>query len=250
MEPVLEILQLSKWYRTKRMELEVLRGIDIVLYEGEFVSIIGPSGSGKSTIFNIMCAIEKETSGTIRISPKAQNGGRSFGYMPQSDLLMEWKNVYDNITLPLKLSKSLSDEAEQDVMKAIEVFGLKGFEKSYPHQLSGGMRQRASLLRTFLTGSKILLLDEPFASLDAISREAMQEWLIDIWEEEKRSVLFVTHSVDEAIFLSDRIYVLSDRPASVIAEITIDLERPRKRSVLTSQQFNMYKERIMDILSV
>lgn len=239
MSRILSINNLSKTYYSGSSTLMVLKDLNIQLDEGQFVSLIGPSGCGKSTIFNILCGIENASSGEIK-------SNADFGYMPQKDLLMDWKRLFENIVLPLKLKRELNDESRIKVLKMMKVFGLDGFENSYPNELSGGMKQRAALLRTFLTGSSIMLLDEPFASLDSITREKMQEWLLEIWELEKRSVLFVTHSVDEAIFLSDRIYVLSDRPSRVMDIIDVDIRRPRSRDVLTSAKFNEYKKRIME----
>lgn len=238
----MNIHALGKTYSNPNISLEVLKDINIEVNDGEFVSIIGPSGCGKSTIFNILCGIENATSGNIESI-------YDFGYMPQNDLLMDWKKLIDNIMLPLKLKKQINSESLENVKKMMKLFGLEGFENSYPIELSGGMRQRAALLRTFLTGSTIMLLDEPFASLDALTREKMQEWLLEIWEYEKRSVIFITHSIDEAIFLSDRIYVLSDRPSTVLEMLDINISRPRSRDVITSQPFNEYKRKIIKLLS-
>ena len=169
--------------------------------------------------------------------------------MPQTDLLMDWKRVWENIALPLKLRGVPKDEAKEIVKRQSALYGLPGFEDAWPCELSGGMRQRAAFFRTMLTKGEIMLLDEPFAALDALNRERMQEWLTEVLTREKRTILLVTHSVDEAVFLSDRVYVLTDRPAKVKCCVDITLERPRKRSILTTPEFNGLKAVLLSYLT-
>jgi putative hydroxymethylpyrimidine transport system ATP-binding protein len=239
------INNLYKEYNNGSSSLKVLEDISIKLNEGEFVSLIGPSGCGKSTVFNIICGIEKQTSGNIEFSKAT----KCFGMMPQKDLLMDWKTLLENLILPLTIQGENKKTALIKVEKMLPDFGLQGFEKAYPNELSGGMRQRAALLRTLLIKSPFLLLDEPFGALDALTREDMQEWLLNIWEKNKKSVLFITHSIDEAIFLSDRIYVLSPRPATIKKEIKIDFERPRSKKITTTLKFLEYKSILISELS-
>lgn len=249
MIPRVEIKNLKKSFYKDDGEIRVLEDISLALNDGEFVSILGPSGSGKSTIFNIICGIEKSYSGSIMVDGlELKERQRKFAYMPQKDLLMPWKNLRDNISIPLDIQGISKAESEKKIQELLPLFGLNGFEKAYPSELSGGMRQRAALLRTFLIDSDIMLLDEPFGALDAISRDKMQRWLLDIWEKFRRSVLFITHSIDESIYLSDRVYVLSERPASIKLELKVDIPRPRSKDILTSDRFIEYKALLLDTL--
>ncbi|NOV79977.1 ABC transporter ATP-binding protein [Clostridium saccharobutylicum] len=184
--------------------MEILRDITFNVGEGELISIVGPSGSGKSTIFNIITKIIDKDDGDIVV-----NGDVS--YMYQKDMMVPWKKVIDNIGIPLVFKGHSKKEARGQVLKYLDTFGLDGFEYKYPSQLSGGMKQRANFLKTFLTSKDIMLLDEPFAALDSITRRKMQKWLLDLTKEMKTTILFITHDIEEAIFLSDRIYVISEK---------------------------------------
>jgi NitT/TauT family transport system ATP-binding protein len=249
MNPKIYIKNVKKTFKEGNEELEVLKDINVILNNGEFVSIIGPSGCGKSTIFHILTQIEKHDEGIVEIDGVSINKiKKGIGYMPQKDLLMPWRNLIDNVSMPLEIQGVSKGERVRKIEKLLPIFGLEGFEKAYPYQLSGGMRQRAALLRTILINSDVMLLDEPFAALDAINRSNMQEWLLDIWQKFKHSVFFITHDVEEAIYLSDRIYVLSHRPARVIDEIKIDFSRPRKKEMILTPEFLEYKRRILKLL--
>ena len=238
-EQVLSLNQVNKNYD----KLQVLNQVSFYVNEGEFVTLLGPSGSGKSTIFRIITGLTGIDSGNLEINtPLHSSGKNKIAYMPQKDTLLPWKKLKDNIALPLILRGVKKEEAWEKVKELIPVFGLEGFEEYYPNQLSGGMKQRASLMRTFLAESNLMLLDEPFASLDAITRTNLQEWLLKVWQKFNRSVLFVTHSIEEAIYLSDRIYVLSKQPGEIILELEINLPRPRKSEIMTSAEFNNYRE--------
>ena len=238
-----------KDFHSENDVLRVLEDINIYADEGEFVSIIGPSGCGKSTIFHILTGLVGGYEGRVEIdSIPLSEYDKRVGYMHQKDLLMPWRNLIDNVIIPLEIQGEKKVDAKNKVMDLLPVFGLEGFEKSYPNELSGGMRQRAALLRTVLVESDIMLLDEPFGALDAISRSKMQKWLLDIWSRFKRTVMFITHDIEEAIFLSDRIYVLTSRPASVLKEVKIDFERPRNKDILVSSKFLDYKKILMDAL--
>jgi ABC-type nitrate/sulfonate/bicarbonate transport system ATPase subunit len=238
-EQILSLNQVNKNYD----KLQVLNQVSFYVNEGEFVTLLGPSGSGKSTIFRIITGLTGIDSGNLEINtPLHSSGKNKIAYMPQKDTLLPWKKLKDNIALPLILKGVKKEEAWEKVKELIPVFGLEGFEEYYPNQLSGGMKQRASLMRTFLAESNLMLLDEPFASLDAITRTNLQEWLLEVWQKFNRSVLFVTHSIEEAIYLSDRIYVLSKQPGEIILELEINLPRPRKSDIMTSAEFNNYRE--------
>jgi NitT/TauT family transport system ATP-binding protein len=248
MLPKVEIVNLNKSFYKDGVEIKVLDNINLKLYDGEFVSIIGPSGCGKSTIFSIICNLQNQDSGDIIVDGKKDNINKRFAYMPQKDLLFPWRKLKDNMILPLEIQGEDKNNSYKKVDSLFDQFGLSGFENAYPNELSGGMKQRAALLRTFLIDSDIMLLDEPFGAIDAINRDKLQVWLLDVWSKFKRSVFFITHSIDEAIYLSDRIYVLSDRPASVKLEIKIDLERPRDKKIITSQKFMDYKACLLSAL--
>lgn len=212
----------------------VLRDISMHLDKGEFVSVIGPSGCGKSTLLKvIMGAVSPSTGGINYDGKPIKRGEHSFGFMPQRDALLPWRRIIDNVTLGLEIQGSATVDAQRKAEPMFKRFGLEGFEQHYPAQLSGGMRQRAALMRTIIQDKTIQLLDEPFSALDALTRIELQRWLEVQWQQEQWSTILITHDVREAIILSDRIYVLSPRPASVIAEITVDFARPRKGAEFT-----------------
>lgn len=230
-------------------DLKVIEDVSLRLRQNEFVSLLGLSGSGKSTVFNIISGLLVPDEGKVYIDGEDCTGrtGR-VSYMYQKDLLLPWKNIIDNIGLPLVIRGMHKSNARDAVQKLFKLFGLEGFEYKYPFQLSGGMRQRAALMRTYVFSSDIMLLDEPFAGLDAITRSKMHDWLLDVLSELKASVLYITHDIDEAIYLSDRIYVISKRPAVVKEEMVIDLPRPRPKNLTTLDRFNEIKRNILDIL--
>lgn len=205
------ISNLSKKYKDKL----ILKNIDLHVYDEEIVSIIGPGGCGKSTIFNILSNLTTSDSGEVDIN------GR-FSYMYQKDLLLPYKNIMDNVSLPLILKGEKKKKSQETVKPYFSTFGLEGYENKYPHELSGGMRQRVNFMRTFVNSSDIMLLDEPFGALDSITRASMQNWLLDIKKEIKSTILLITHDIDEAIILSDRIYILSNKPAVVNKEVFVD----------------------------
>ena len=207
----ISINNLSKKYKNKL----ILKNIDLHVYEDEVVSIIGPSGCGKSTIFNILSNLTAYDSGKVDIN------GR-FSYMYQKDLLLPYKNIIDNVSLPLILKGEKRKKSHKTVKPYFSTFGLEGYENKYPHELSGGMRQRVNFMRTFINSSDIMLLDEPFGALDSITRASMQSWLLEIKKEIKSTILLITHDIDEAIILSNRIYILSNKPAVVNKEIFVD----------------------------
>jgi ABC-type nitrate/sulfonate/bicarbonate transport system ATPase subunit len=227
----------------------VINDVSLKLKEKEFVSLLGLSGSGKSTIFNIISGLILPDEGEILIDGANFTGitGR-VSYMYQKDLLLPWKNIIDNVSLPLQIKGDRRKKARGIVEEYFDIFGLKGFEYKYPFQLSGGMRQRAALMRTFFFSRDIMLLDEPFGGLDAITRSRMQSWLLEVLPNLNSAVLFITHDIEEAIYLSDRIYILSERPARVKEEITVDFPKPRNYDITTTESFNALKKHILDNL--
>jgi ABC-type nitrate/sulfonate/bicarbonate transport system ATPase subunit len=230
--------------------MPIIDNISFHLNKNEFVTLIGPSGCGKSTIFNIIAGTVPLDEGKVFIDGKDYTGEPGHvSYMYQKDLLLPWKKVIDNTALPLIIKGEKLKEAREKVIPYLKLFGLEGFEYKYPFQLSGGMRQRAALLRTYMFSRDIVLLDEPFGGLDAITRSRMQAWLLQVIEKINTSVLFITHDIEEAVFLSDRIYVLSSRPAKIKEEVAISLPKPREREMVTSSKFNKIKKQVLSNLS-
>jgi len=229
-----------------------LRNVDLSIAPGEFVTLIGPSGCGKSTLFNIIAGLAApDEDGSILLSGRVQQNYGLLGkvaFMPQRDLLFPWRSVIDNATLPLEVEGAPRKLARQKAQALFPEFGLEGFERHYPHQLSGGMRQRVALMRTFLFERDLLLLDEPFGALDALTRSMMQRWLLDVWARHRRTVLFITHDIDEAIFLGDRVVVMTARPGTIKREERIGLPRPRAASLATSPEFVEIKRRLLSVI--
>ena len=249
----LEARGLGKRFRTHGQVVDALSGVDLSLGDREFVSVIGPSGCGKSTLFNIFAGLETPTSGDVLLDGAATVGAQLLGrvgYMPQQDLLMPWRTILDNTILGMEVAGVAKKEARLKALELFPLFGLSGFEKRYPDDLSGGMRQRAALLRTFLAGRDVILLDEPFGALDSLTRAAMQQWLLGVWEEHRKTILFVTHDVDEALFLSDRVYAMSARPGRVTQVLEVGIPRPRAYDVITSEPFIEMKQMLLEQLRI
>ncbi len=245
-QPKLEVKQLSKTFP----DLPTLSDISLTLGEKQFVSVLGPSGCGKSTLFSIIAGLTRPDSGEITIDGTVMtNQTGRVSYMHQKDLLLPWISVLDNAAMPLLLKGTPLKQARIRAGGLFPLFGLEGFEAYYPNQLSGGMRQRAALLRTFLFSSDILLLDEPFGGLDALTRQSMQAWLMEVLRELSPSILLITHDVDEAILMSDEIYVLSDRPAVVKQVFHVPLGRPRHLNLFTDPDYIRLKKAILDCLT-
>jgi ABC-type nitrate/sulfonate/bicarbonate transport system ATPase subunit len=247
--PKLLVQGVAKTFRTGRQRLDALASIDLTVAAGEFVSVIGPSGCGKSTLFNIIAGVDQPTSGLIAIDGETDTIRRGkTGYMPQQPLLLPWRTVEENVMLGLDVRHVPRKEARQQAYELLKRFGLAEFAGNYPSTLSGGMRQRVALLRTALFNRSFLLLDEPFGALDALTRLACQVWLLNLWQEFHSSVLFITHDVREAILLSDRIYVLSARPARVLRVTEVNLPRPRQPEHLALEQAVQLEQELMSLL--
>lgn len=211
----------------------VIADISLRVAQGEFVSILGPSGCGKSTLFRLLTGAIRPDRGEIRVGERVLGAGHdTFAFMPQRDALMPWRRIIDNVTLGLEVQGMGREAARARVQPLFAAFGLEGFERHFPAQLSGGMRQRAALLRTIVQNRPILLLDEPFGALDALTRAGMQRFIERRWLEARWTTVLVTHDVREAVALSDRIYVLSRRPARIIADFDVPWPRPRLGSPL------------------
>lgn len=228
---------------------QVLQDISIHLEEGELVCVLGVSGVGKTTLFNILSGLVLPDQGQILLENEDVTGKTgNLSYMLQKDLLLQHKTVLDNVALPLVLKGVKKKVAREQAAAYFKQFGLEGTELKYPSQLSGGMRQRAALLRTYMCGDRVALLDEPFSALDTLTRTAVQEWYLGVMEEIKLSTLFITHDIDEAILLSDRIYIMSGKPAIISAELVIEEPKPRDGEFLLSDTFLAYKRKIKSLL--
>ena len=229
--------------------LDVLDRLDLSVRPGEFAAVIGPSGSGKSTLFNLVSGLDAPDAGEVLIDGRpADLRSRQVAYMPQKDLLFPWRTVLDNTALGLEAQGVRRREARSRAGELFEAFGLDGFQSSYPFQLSGGMRQRAALLRTVVLERPVLLLDEPFGALDSLTRTEMQLWLATMWQQYGWTVVLVTHDIREAVLLADTVHVLSPRPAHVVERIEVPLPRPRNRDVLTEPAFAATERRVLDAL--
>ena len=228
---------------------KVLSDISFDVNESEFITLIGPSGCGKSTIFKIITGLEKNYTGNVIIDgTDIEKYQGKLAYMPQNDLLLDWRTLYKNAVLPMEIEKTDKKTMNERIKKLLPEFKLSGEEGKYPYELSGGMKKRTALLRTFLVDSDIMLLDEPFGALDAITRSEMQQFLLEVCEKHRHTVLFITHDIDEAVYLSDRIIVLGKNPAVIKGEIKIQIKKPRNTDVLLEREFLEYKKKIMDML--
>ena len=250
--PKLRMESIYKSFAVGGRREPVLAGVDLAVEPGEFVSIIGPSGCGKSTLLNIIAGLDQPDGGSVLLNEGdgAQDQSRlgRVGYMQQKDLLLPWRTVLDNAILGLELRGVPRREARKRALQLTESFGLNGFEGQYPFALSGGMRQRAAFLRTMLLGQDMVLLDEPFGALDALTRVQMQEWLLDLWDSMNSTIVLITHDVDEAILVSDRVYVLTSRPSKVKVVLDVDLPRPRDFQSVTSAPFTALKADLLSAL--
>jgi ABC-type nitrate/sulfonate/bicarbonate transport system ATPase subunit len=246
--PLLEMRGITKTFGS----VTALQGLDATVAPREFVTVVGPSGCGKSTLFNIVAGLDEPDAGSIlRFEGRGCHASELLGrvsFMPQSDLLLPWRNVIDNAILALEVEGVPRKTARAQALRMLPEFGLGGFESQYPHQLSGGMRQRVALMRTFLFRRELMLLDEPFGALDALTRAIMQRWLLDVWQHNLRTILFITHDVDEAIFLGDRVLAMTARPGKVKLELTIDLPRPRPPEIVTSAEFMNLKRTLLEAI--
>jgi len=245
----IEVVGLQKSYLLDDLLIEALEDINIHACEEEFVSVIGPSGCGKSTLFNIICGLQVPDRGNIFLNSEEISGKTGMvGYMLQKDLLLPWRKVIDNVILGLELSVNDRKKNVETAQALLPTFGLKSFENAYPASLSGGMKQRAALLRTYLLGREVMLLDEPFGALDAITRRELQDWLLKVWDRFKKTILFVTHDVEEAAYLSDRIYVMTSRPGKIKDEIAVRLSQPRNREMAETNEFKNLVKTLLKLL--
>ncbi len=235
---MLAVKDLSYAFSAEKGEKAIFNHISIDVKPGEFVSLIGASGSGKSTLFRLITGLLEPDHGEIWINGEnAKSRMGMAGYMPQKDLLLPWRTIIENVMLPLEISKQDKQSKLAEIREWLSRFGLSAFEKAYPHELSGGMKQRVAFLRTILTGKDLLLLDEPFGALDALTKRNMHSWLLELWGELQKTVLFITHDLEEAILLSDRIYLLPKEFGRNVKEVKVQLSRPRKPELIYQTEF-------------
>ena len=229
----------------------VVEDVSLELAAGGFISLVGPSGVGKTTLFNVLSGVDRPDSGNVFLKGEDITGvsGR-VSYMLQKDLLLEYRTVIDNVILPLLIRGEKKKNAREQAAAFFPQFGLAGYEKKYPRQLSGGMRQRAALLRTYMTHNEVILLDEPFSSLDAITRRQMQDWYCQIAAGMKLSTLFITHDVDEALLLSDTVYILCGRPGTITRSIEVSPPRPRVHDFPLSPEFAAQKRTVLEAIGL
>jgi putative hydroxymethylpyrimidine transport system ATP-binding protein len=238
---MLSIKDLSYSFQSEENSNPIFDQISLDVKPGEFVSVIGASGSGKSTLFKLISGLLEPDQGDIMVNGQ-KTGKRlgSIGYMPQKDLLLPWRTVLENVLLPLEVTKEPKQARIPEIREWLSRFGLAEYEKAYPNELSGGMKQRVAFLRTLMTGKDLLLLDEPFGALDSLTKRNMHSWLLGLWGELQKTVLFITHDLEEAVLLSDRIYLLQD---TGIKEIKVNLARPRSSQLIYQSEFiTMRKE--------
>jgi len=226
-------------------EKPIINELNASIQDKEFVSIIGPSGCGKSTLFRLITGLEEASTGQIELT---ETKSHPVGYMPQKDMLLPWRTIIENAALPLECQGVQKKEAQIKAKELLQKFGLQGYETKYPKDLSGGMRQRVSFIRTLLTGGEILLLDEPFSALDALTKASLQEWLFEQWKEWKKTILFITHDVEEALFLSNRIFVVENQPITTLTERIVPLDRNRTRKDLYKPEVLALKDELLSML--
>lgn len=227
----------------------ILQDVSLTLHDGELVSLLGVSGAGKTTLFNVIAGLNRPQQGQVLLNGADVTGQPGkVSYMLQNDMLLPYRTVIDNVALPLIIKGVKKKEARQTADKYFERFGIEGTQNQYPAALSGGMRQRAALLRTYLFSADVALLDEPFSALDTITKSAMQRWYLEVMDNIKLSTVFITHDVDEAILLSDRIYLLGGKPATLTHEITISEPKPRRRDFTLTEEFLRYKRKIIELI--
>lgn len=245
----LRLTALSKAFATPTGPLPVLDGVGTTIGRGEFVAVIGPSGCGKSTLFNVLTGLEAPDAGRVELDGTDITGTVGHcAYMPQRDLLMPWRTILDNAVLGLDVQRVPRAQARRRALALFAQFGLVGFENAYPSELSGGMRQRAALLRTVVQDKEIVALDEPFGALDSLTRTDLQGWLQQVWQRHGWTVLMITHDIREAIYLADRVLVLSPRPARIVRDLPVPLPRPRTLPVLTSPGFVALEAELLRLL--
>jgi NitT/TauT family transport system ATP-binding protein len=243
---MIEITDLTKSYPTREgSKVDAIGPVNVAVRQGELMTIVGPSGCGKSTLLKILAGTSKPSSGSVRLLGKPVEGpNRDVGMVFQTPVLLPWRTIEDNVLLPIELQKQNLGDHHERATQLFRLVGLEGFERKYPNELSGGMQQRVGIIRALIHDPAVLLLDEPFGALDAMTREHMNLELLSIWRESRKTVILVTHSIPEAIFLADRVMVMSARPGRISEIVEVDLPRPRSLDLVNSVPFGDYVRRI------
>ena len=243
---LVEITGLQKIYTTKDgNSIHALKDINLAIAKGEFISVVGPSGCGKTTLLKILAGILQGSSGEATIEGRALSGpSREIGVVFQAPVLLPWRNVLQNVMVPIEVQKRERGKFEERARQLLVMVGLSGFESKYPNELSGGMQQRVGICRALVHDPSFLLMDEPFGALDAMTREQMNEELQRIWTDSKKTVLLVTHSIPEAVYLADRVVVMTPRPGRIVDVVSIDLPRPRTLAMHNTPEFGRFAARI------
>jgi NitT/TauT family transport system ATP-binding protein len=239
---LVRITDLQKVYRTRDgQEIHALKDVNLEIREREFISIVGPSGCGKTTLLKILSGVLSRSSGEVVVSGRPHDGpSRDVGVVFQAPVLLPWKTVLENVMVPVTIQKRSRAEFERRARELIAMVGLAGFEEKYPNELSGGMQQRVGICRSLVHDPSFLLMDEPFGALDAMTREQMNEELQRLWQESQKTVLLVTHSIPEAVYLADRVVVMTPRPGRIVDVLDIDLPRPRRLAMHNTPEFGRY----------
>ena len=250
LRPLISVKEVSRTFLSGTKTVHALERISFEVQEGNFVSLVGPSGCGKSTLLKIISGLLQVTSGKVSVDGGPVVGPlENVGMVFQSPILLKWRTVMGNILLPVEFGKLAVASHLDRARSLLQLVGLEGFEEMLPHQLSGGMQQRVSLCRALVTDPQLLLMDEPFGALDAMTRDELDLELLRIWGEKKKTVLFVTHSIQEAVFLSDLVFVMSARPGRLLEQIAVDLPRPRTMEMMSTPQFGAYTLKIRSLFA-
>lgn len=251
-EPFIHLDEVRVVYRTGKQEFLAVSDVTLDIEAGELISLVGPSGCGKTTVLRILAGLHEHESGTVRIGNAANpfDPSRDIGMVFQQSLLLKWRRIVDNVLLPAELLGLPLKESRERARDLLKMVGLKGFEDKYPYELSGGMQQRAAIARSLIHDPKVILMDEPFGALDALTREKMNLELLRIWEESKKTILFVTHSIPEAVLLGSQCAVLTAGPARMADHFTIELPYPRTLGMKTHEGFGVYTRRIYKLLEM
>ena len=251
-KPFIHLDGVSKVYRSRRQEFLAVSDASIDVYEGELVSLVGPSGCGKTTLLKILAGLHDHDEGTVEIGggDNPFEAGRDVGMVFQQSLLLKWRKIIDNVLLPAEILGLPMGESRDRARDLLQMVGLEGFEESYPYELSGGMQQRAAIARSLVHDPKLILMDEPFGALDALTREKMNLELLRIWSESKKTIIFVTHSIQEAVLLGSRCAVLTAGPARMADQFEIEMDYPRTLDMKTHEKFGVYTRRIYKLLGM
>ncbi len=248
--PIINLTNVRKVYRKQRTEFLAVSDVTLEVQAGEIVSLVGPSGCGKTTVLKILAGLHGHEGGTIEIgnSEMPVDSSRDIGMVFQQSLLLKWRRILENVLLPAEILGLPMKQSRERARELIKMVGLAGFESAYPYELSGGMQQRASIARALVHDPKIVLMDEPFGALDALTRERMNSELLRIWEQSHKTIIFVTHSIQEAVFLGSRVAVMTAGPARMAANIEITLPYPRTIEIKTSEEFGKFTRQIYELL--